>query len=514
MLIWQPRSVDLAAHTVPRRPVRPGGLHDLERPVVRRPPHAGLLGPLAAARLAARRRRWCWRSPRSPPPRCSSRSRAARFGDRPRAGARSCSASGGHAAVHRAAAVRARRRLRAGGRAGAAAAPLRWRVLALLCPLASPVAGLFLALAGVAYALVVRGRDREERCEGLAIGRGARPAAVPDARLPRGRLRAVPAVGLRADPGSRSSARSCSRGAARAALGRCPVRRSAPPLALLLENPMGGNSVRLGALFGGPVLLCAPGAGPLAQARLAPLLVAGFVALALWQWSPAVRDVVKYVEDPGAKTDYFEPLKQFLATLPDQRRIEIPFTRSHWEGAEIAPDSRSRAAGCASSTAASTRSSTGAAQPAHLRELAGRERRALRGAAERQARQALLRRARADRARPALPEAALESDDWRVYEVTLPAPIVVPQGDARIVLEQFGSDQLLLASEAGRGDRARALDALLVRRGRLRAARRRLDPGQRATRAASCGCPPASRRSAVLSAEALRPTERCYRSAA
>ena len=37
-----------------------------------------------------------------------------------------------------------------------------------------------------------------------------------------------------------------------------------------------------------------------------------------------------------------------------------------------------------------------------------------------------------------------KSDDWRVYEVLLPAPIVIPQGNARIVLEQFGSDELLL----------------------------------------------------------------------
>jgi hypothetical protein len=37
-----------------------------------------------------------------------------------------------------------------------------------------------------------------------------------------------------------------------------------------------------------------------------------------------------------------------------------------------------------------------------------------------------------------------KSDDWRVYEVLLPTPIVIPQGDSRIVLEQFGSDNLLL----------------------------------------------------------------------
>jgi hypothetical protein len=36
------------------------------------------------------------------------------------------------------------------------------------------------------------------------------------------------------------------------------------------------------------------------------------------------------------------------------------------------------------------------------------------------------------------------SDDWRVYEVLLAAPIVISQGDANVVLEQFGSDELLL----------------------------------------------------------------------
>jgi hypothetical protein len=37
-----------------------------------------------------------------------------------------------------------------------------------------------------------------------------------------------------------------------------------------------------------------------------------------------------------------------------------------------------------------------------------------------------------------------KSDDWRVYEVLLPTPIVISQGRANVVLEQFGSDELLL----------------------------------------------------------------------
>ncbi|HZC15029.1 MAG TPA: hypothetical protein VE270_13515, partial [Thermoleophilaceae bacterium] len=48
-----------------------------------------------------------------------------------------------------------------------------WAILlAVLCPLGSPVAGLFLAMAGVAYALAKR-RDRAKRLEGLAIAAAA-----------------------------------------------------------------------------------------------------------------------------------------------------------------------------------------------------------------------------------------------------------------------------------------------------------------------------------------------------
>jgi hypothetical protein len=36
------------------------------------------------------------------------------------------------------------------------------------------------------------------------------------------------------------------------------------------------------------------------------------------------------------------------------------------------------------------------------------------------------------------------SDDWRVYRVLLPAPVVIPSGRASIRLEQLRSDQVLL----------------------------------------------------------------------
>ena len=79
---------------LPRRPVRPRGLHDLERQLVRRPPHARLQRALPAARPGCSAR-GCVLDPRGarPPPRCSSRSCAGTSARSARAGARSGSAS-------------------------------------------------------------------------------------------------------------------------------------------------------------------------------------------------------------------------------------------------------------------------------------------------------------------------------------------------------------------------------------------------------------------------------------
>ena len=212
-------------------------------------------------------------------------------------------------------------------------------VFAVLCPLGSPVAGLFLALAGLAFALAER-RDRGKRLEGLAIAAAAFiPAGFLAYAFPEGGWAPFPAVAfvpimllvagcLVLLP---REERALRWGAALYGLGAI--------LALLIETPMGGNAVRLGALFGGPVLLCALWGRPWTRrpAMLAFLVVA-FTGLAVWQWAAAARDVQKYARDPAASADYFEPLRQWLFQLKDQRRIEIPFTRSHWEGAEIAPE--------------------------------------------------------------------------------------------------------------------------------------------------------------------------------
>ena len=39
-----------------------------------------------------------------------------------------------------------------------------------------------------------------------------------------------------------------------------------------------------------------------------------------------------------AKASYFDPVREYFRLLPDQRRVEIPFTFGHWEGAEVASE--------------------------------------------------------------------------------------------------------------------------------------------------------------------------------
>jgi hypothetical protein len=319
-------------------------------------------------------------------------------------------------------------------------------VFAVLCPLGSPVAGLFLAMAGAAVALAANG-DRAKRWEGIAIAAAAfiPPAflswAFPEggwAPFPFSAFLPIPLFALVCLVLLPPDQRLLRWGLVLYALGAI--------VALPLQTPMGGNAVRLGALFGGPVMLCALWGSP--QWRkpwLLPVILAGFASLALWQWSPAVRDVKKYLEDPAAKSNYFEPLRQFLYTLPDQRRIEIPFTRSHWEGAEIGthfPLARGW-----------LRQLDTGLNPIFYK---GRINRLTYASwlADNAVRYVALPSAKPDKSsygERALIEKGLpylrlrwKSDDWRVYEVLLPTPIVIPQGNANIVLEQFGSDQLLL----------------------------------------------------------------------
>jgi hypothetical protein len=204
-------------------------------------------------------------------------------------------------------------------------------VLAVACSLASPVAGLFLALAALAYEVVARTRSGAILA-GLAI---AAPvllsAAFPEGGFQPFTFRSFAAVPIFCAllfvilP---REFRVLRVGAVLYAL--------AATAAYLIDTPMGNNAVRLAELFGGALVVCfLPWRHEL---RLRPGLVAVLlVALAAWPLYPTVRDVIKNVNDESTKASYYEPLLDFLEREGrEPGRIEIPFTRAHFEAYEVA----------------------------------------------------------------------------------------------------------------------------------------------------------------------------------
>jgi len=104
----------------------------------------------------------------------------------------------------------------------------------------------------------------------------------------------------------------------------------------LVPNAMGGNAVRLGALFGGPVLAA------VVLARR-PRVATWFLALALagglyWQLTASVTQIARSVGDPATKAEYFQPAAEWLRVHGGEgARIEVPPTANHWESAYLAP---------------------------------------------------------------------------------------------------------------------------------------------------------------------------------
>jgi hypothetical protein len=329
---------------------------------------------------------------------------------------------------------------------------------AFLCPLASPVAGLFTAMAGLAYALSARGsRDRvdagaapsprDRRLAGAAVASAAlAPALFLSAAFPEGGWAPFPFSAYLPIPLFCAACLVVLPREERALRVGAVLYATGATLAVAYETPMGGTASRLGMLFGGPLLLCA--AWDRLRRPSLPLLavaVAGFGLLGYWQWTSAIRDIDKAIHDPAAESGYFEPLRAYLATLPDQRRIEIPFTSSRWENAEVAP--------LAPLARGWQRQLDTGRNPVFYRGGLNRLTYAS-WLAENAVRYVALPSAKPDRssyAERALIEDGLpylrlrwRSREWRVYEVLLPAPMVISQGRANVVLEQLGSDELLL----------------------------------------------------------------------
>jgi hypothetical protein len=105
----------------------------------------------------------------------------------------------------------------------------------------------------------------------------------------------------------------------------------------LVPNPMGGNAVRLGALFGGPVLAAVVLARrPRVSAWFLTLFMAGGL---YWQVTASVSQIARTVGDPSTSRSYFAPAAHWLREHGGPAvRVEVPPTANHWESAYLASE--------------------------------------------------------------------------------------------------------------------------------------------------------------------------------
>lgn len=213
---------------------------------------------------------------------------------------------------------------------------------AAACPLASPVAGAFLA--GVLLAGALEPRRRPPWPALAAGGLSLALVLAPNLAFPEAghfpfvfsSYVAIPlwvAGALILTQGVREEERQLRRVLVAYAL--------AATLIWLTPNAMGGNAVRLGALFGGPVL-----AAVLLSRRPRPTVPTWFfvplLALAIagglyWQLTASVTQIARSVGDPSTKAAYFHPVARWLRENGAAgTRIEVPPTANHWESAYLA----------------------------------------------------------------------------------------------------------------------------------------------------------------------------------
>jgi hypothetical protein len=232
---------------------------------------------------------------------------------------------------------------------------------AAACPLASPVAGAFLAGA-IAAGLWERG-ERVSRAAVAAAVVAVVLTIAPNLAFPEpGRFPfvwssyiAIPiwcaaALFLLWDASGEGRVRRVILGYALAST-----------LIFLTPNALGGNAVRLGALFGGPVLAAAllahrplpvgldgapaPGGPGLAPPlRWIPrwfytaVLVVTLTASLYWQFTASVTQIARSVGDPSTEESFFQPASHWLMGHGGRgTRIEVPPTANHWESAYLAP---------------------------------------------------------------------------------------------------------------------------------------------------------------------------------
>jgi hypothetical protein len=249
---------------------------------------------------------------------------------------------------------------------------------AAACPLASPVAGAFLAGA-IAVGLWERG-ERLRRAAIVAALVALVLTVAPNLAFPEpGRFPFVWSSYISIPIWCAGALFLTWRAEGEGRLRRVVIGYGlASTLIFLTPNALGGNAVRLGALFGGPVLAAALlahrplpvglrgaarstpaaaatvpstalAAGPRTPGLAPPLpwiprwfytavLVVTLTGSLYWQFTASVTQIARAVGDPSTKASFFHPAARWLMTHGARgTRIEVPPTANHWESAYLAP---------------------------------------------------------------------------------------------------------------------------------------------------------------------------------
>jgi hypothetical protein len=212
-------------------------------------------------------------------------------------------------------------------------------ILAVLTSAGSPVAGAFLALAGLAYALATWPEGNRGRNQGLALAAAALlPIAVLALAFPEGgyepfapsafwpALAGVVLIALLLPQGPLTPRawRTVRAGAALYALALIG--------AFAIETPVGGNATRLAALLAAPLL-----AGVLWDRRRLALYLLAPVLL-YWMLFTPIANVSALAGNSSVKASYYLPLRSELRVLRHgvPTIVEVPLTAAHWEAADLA----------------------------------------------------------------------------------------------------------------------------------------------------------------------------------
>lgn len=207
-------------------------------------------------------------------------------------------------------------------------------LLALLSALCSPVAAVFVALVGAAHALgaYVGTRRPKPALPGAAVLTAAlAPVAILAIAFPEGGTEPfafsafwpVPVIALWVMLGLPRRAATLRIGVALYAL--------VALASYLVATPLGSNAARLGTLLGMPV------AALLLWPRKKWLLALVALPLLYLEWQAPIRDLVIASGEKATSTTYYQPLLRFLGRQAGPPfRVEIPFTRFHWEAYAVA----------------------------------------------------------------------------------------------------------------------------------------------------------------------------------